>query len=517
MTAQHHDLEALRRSEPAPRERPKRNWFAGVTLCVLVIGGLAAIYAVLRPVLFPPREVTLKAVRTVLSDGNGVATSGASVQAACWIEADPFPVTVRPLVSGIVETLDVVEGSPVTKGKTVIAVLRNLEIENALDVATAELAVRTTGRDHAVATLAVARSLLEQKIKLRTDVAQREGELSTARAASERASAERKVAQAALAKAEVDLEAQRQLVKAGHATPTALKTAEAAVKEAEERVRAVRFEEVRLVADLGRITQLLELAREAVKDPRDLQGDVDVAVKALARAEAALRRAKTDVDVAQRNADHLRVVAPIDGVVLRLESAPGALVGPAGEFKGQGEGAGSTGQLNRMTGTLCSLYDPKKLAARVDVPFDDLPGIEPGTKVRIQAKALPGRSFNGVVDRLVREADITQAKLQIKVRVEDPDALLRPEMLATAKFLLQGGRPTASKGTVSARVLVPTEALRDDAIYLYDPTGGGKARRVAVTVLERGDEWTAVEGELGASSKVILDDVRDGEPVKGKQ
>lgn len=511
----HHDLDALRRTEPEARVRSRRPWLPRITIALLIVGGLAALYAVLRPVFFPPREVTLRSVRTIT--GEGAARPAAFVQAACWIEADPFPVTVRPLIRGVVERLDVVEGSAVEKGKTVIAVLRNLDIENALDVAKSEVAVKASERDAATTALAVARSLLEQKIILRSAVAQREGELATARAANERATADRKVAQAALEKARVELKAQDDLEKAGHATPTALETAAAAVREAEARVTAVRFEEVRLVADLGRINALLELAREAVEDPRDLQGDVDVATKDLARAEAALKRAQTDVHVAQRNADHLRVLSPIDGVVMRLESAPGALVGPSGEFKGEGEGAGSTGQLNRLTGTICSLYDPKRLAARVDVPFDDLPGIEAGTRVEIQAKVLPGRTFEGVVDRLVREADITQAKLQVKVRVADPDALLRPEMLATAKFLVEAGEAARSTSGAVTRVLVPTEALHGDAVFLFDPTHGGRARRVPVRVVRRGESWTEVEGDLGASSKVILETVEDGEAVKGNR
>jgi hypothetical protein len=37
---------------------------------------------------------------------------------------------------------------------------------------------------------------------------------------------------------------------------------------------------------------------------------------------------------------------------------------------------------------------------------------------------------------------------------------------------------------------------------------------VPVRVLRRGDTWTEVEGDVGLATKVILDEVEDGKPVK---
>ncbi|MDF1699633.1 MAG: efflux RND transporter periplasmic adaptor subunit [Planctomycetota bacterium] len=510
----HPDLEALRRKEPvAPT--PGRRWLPRLVTFAIVVALLGAAFAVLQPLLFPARTVRVVGVRPVQA-GEGRAVSAHAVQAAGWVEADPYPLTVRPLVRGVVETLAVLEGSTVKRGETIIAVLRNAEIENAFVAAEAQHALMASVYEHRKTTLAVMKSILEQKISLRAEVAQRQGELATARAEVDGAAARRGVAEATLARARVELDAQRELEKAGHATPTALALAKARVREAEERVKEVRFDEVRVVADLSRLNNLLELAREAVRDPRALQGKVDEAEAAMHHAHADVKRAQADLAIAQRNVDLLTIRAPMTGVVLRLEAAPGALVGPAGEFKGSGEGAGSTGLLNRLTGALCSIFDPAKLQVRVDVPYSDLPGIAEGTVVELEAKAVPGKRFGGIVDRLVREADITQAKLQVKVRVTDPDPRLRPEMLCTARFLVKPEGPSKAvrQGGGPTRLLVPTEALRGDAVFVFDPRAGGKARRVSVRVFGADDGWTEVEGELGLSSKVIVDEVTDGEPIK---
>ena len=509
----HADLEALRRTEPAALPTRRRTG-PRIVATLIVLGLLGAAYAVLQPVIFPPRAVRIASVQPVAAGSEG-SRRASTVQAAGWVEADPYPVTVRPLVSGVVETLDVLEGTRVEKGKTRIAVLRNADLENALVTAEAQLELMRSIHTHRKTTLAVMQSILDQKIDLRSALAQREGEQATARAEVERAAAMRKVAEAALDTAKVDLAAQRDLEEAGHATPTAYAMAKAAVREAQERVGESRVAEQRARADLSRIDDLLRLAKEAVEDPRVLQGQVDEAEAAMHHAHADEKRAAADVAVAKRNVELLTIHAPMSGVVMRLESAPGALVGPGGDFKGSGEGMGSTGLLNRMTGTLCSIYDPAKLQVRVDVPYAELPGIVEGTEVELEAKAVPGRRFRGVVDRLVREADITQAKLQVKVRVVDPDERLRPEMLCTARFLVkrEAAKKAASKrGPV--RSLVPREAVKGDAVFVFDPTGGGKARRVSVSVIAERDGMVEVEGDLGLSSKVILDEVKDGEAVK---
>ena len=516
----HPDLEALRRTETTAPVRVRRPWLPRVTITVLVLGGLAAAYAVLQPVLFPPRHVTLLSVRPTTSAPGTRASS--VVQAAGWVEADPFPITVRPLVSGVVDRLEVVEGTKLVKDETVIAVLRNLALENELELARAALALRKSEHALEQTHLDVANSLLEQKLELRTAIAKRHGELAIARAEVDRARARRKAAEAALERAEVDLQAQQDLSEAGRATPVALLSAKAAVKEAEAQVTEVRFQEVRFVAELTRITDLLDLAREALRDPRDLQGDVDNAERVLARAAAAVADAEATLAVATRNVEHLTIRAPVSGIVLRLEAAPGAMAGPDGEFRGAREGTGSTGGLNRMSGGLCLVYDPAKLQARVDLPYGDLPGIETGTEVEIESKAIPKRRFKGVVDRLVREADITQAKLQVKVRFVESHPLLRPEMICSARFLVKAKTAGAAAGAGKpkpgpGRFLVPSGAVRGDALFVFDPRAGGSARRIAVRVLSQDGEWTEVEGPLGLSSKVILEEVEDGEKVKGKQ
>tara|TARA_R110002074_G_scaffold253676_1_gene425757 strand:- start:147 stop:671 length:525 start_codon:yes stop_codon:yes gene_type:complete len=162
---------------------------------------------------------------------------------------------------------------------------------------------------------------------------------------------------------------------------------------------------------------------------------------------------------------------------------------------------------------LVVLYDPKKLRARIDVPIDSLSGIREGQAVEITSDAIGDVVVKGVVQRLQHESDMLKNTLQVKIGIEDPPALLRPETLCRARFLA----PTTSEEPDTAnRVLawrVPKTAVNDGKVYLFDPKSG-TARAVAVEVLGEDGDAAIVRGELSPTHRVVLDPVTDGEAIQ---
>ncbi len=514
----HVDLGALQRSASTPPAKRRRG-MSGLMVWLLVLGLLGAAYVVLRPLLFPPKDV--RVTRAERLDGNEASqvSRATYVDAPGWMEADPYPVSVRPFVSGVVETLHVLEGTAVEVGNTVLATLRNPDIENAVDTAKARVATARERVQSAAVDLKVATSILEQRLPLRERLASLEGDLKAAEAELEAAKAKQREKERAIETAKVDVRAQRTLTARGKGAPVALARAEAALREVEEHALEMEHQTERAQAAAHRIRDLMKLAQEGINDPRALQGEVNSRRAVLGLRRAELHQAEVDLSVAQKNASYLSVKAPMTGVVLRLECAPGATVGPMGEFKGEAE-AGSSGGLNRMTGSICSVYDANSMQARVDVPLAEVGAIDVGTKAKITVRAVAGRTFDGIVTRRVHEADINKNTLQVKVRVEKPDGLLRPEMLCSARFLIP---PSARKGTTKptkhvttdgAVFRIPKEAVRDGAVYVYDPRHGGRARKVGIELVHEHDGMAHVRGALTRSSQIILDAVADGDAVR---
>jgi multidrug efflux pump subunit AcrA (membrane-fusion protein) len=508
----HADLEALRRSTPVRRTRGP--WVARAVFLLLIAGLVGVAYAVLQPLINPARRVKVTSPQAVDAEVQASAP-GTTLDDVGWLEPSPFPTTVRPLIRGVLDSLEVLEGQRVEKDKTRIGTLRNLDVENAYETAKAELVVARAGVTRAKAEHERARRVAEQRLDLRTRLSDIQGELAVDQKEVERLRAELVAAEAVARTARIDLESFRQLQGAGGEAPLAAKRSAARVEEADARVAALRVGIERAQSHVERDAALVKLAQEGVDDPRALEGDVAVAASKLVAAEAALQQSEVALRIAKRNLEHLEVRAPVDGVVMRLESAPGAVVGPAGDFKEGAEGGpGATSSLNRMTGSLVSLYDPTHLQVRVDLLFGQVPQVGKGTTVTFTVDAIPGKTFEGEVHRMVHEADINQNALQVKLRVRDPDPRMRPEMLCRVKFEGERRALPPSGKTSSGQLRVPTAAVRDGAVFVLDPRGHGIARRVPVTVIATDGEWTIVQGDLGLSSKLILDVVEDGESVR---
>jgi multidrug resistance efflux pump len=510
------DLDVLQRRGPAP-VRARRPWFPRVVVLLLVLGGLAAIYgAFLDPLLFPPREVRLAPVRAAETAGGGGARH-ALATAPGWLEAGPYPITVRPLVTGVVEHFEVVEGQAVTKGETVIAILRSAEIENAVRTAQAEVASREARVAAAEAHTAHVRAIFEQKIDLRAAVLTADLRASRSRESVPEAEAALAASEATLEKARVEVEAQRALQGSGGTPPISLRLAEAALRAAEAERTMRQAARARMRAELDVDERMLRLAEEALREPRALAGDVTVAEKEEEAARAEARAATTALEVALSNAALLTVRAPATGLVERLLCAPGAPAGPMGDMREPVTvGPGASSGLDATTGGLALLYDPARLQVRVEVPVGDLPAIGVGTEAGIEIDAVRGRTLRGEVLRLVGEANIQNNKLWVKVRLLDTHPLLRPEMLCRVKFLARADAPGEPRaGTPHWRV--PTAAVLGDAVFVFDPTRGGRARRVPVVRHGDHDGFTEVEGALGVSNDVILDPqgLGDGTKVKG--
>ena len=388
------DLDVLQRRGPAPA-RAKRPWFPRVVVMLLVLGGLAAVYgAFLDPLLFPPREVRLAPVRAADAAG-GTGARHALATAPGWLEAGPYPITVRPLVAGVVEHFEVVEGQAVTKGETVIAVLRSAEIENAVRTAQAEVASREArGRRWPRRTPPTCVRCFEQKFDLRAAVLAADLRARRSRESLPESDAALAASEAALEKARVEVEAQRALQGSGGTPPISLRLAEAALRSAEAERTMRQAARARMRAELEVDEQMLRLAEEALREPRALAGEVTVAEKEEEAARAEARAAATALEVAHANAALLTVRAPATGLVERLLCAPGAPAGPMGDMREPATvGPGASSGLDAATGGLALLYDPARLQVRVEVPVADLPAIGVGTEAGIEVDAVRGRTL----------------------------------------------------------------------------------------------------------------------------
>ena len=159
---------------------------------------------------------------------------------------------------------------------------------------------------------------------------------------------------------------------------------------------------------------------------------------------------------------------------------------------------------------MCTLYDPMSLRVRVDVNQAQVAAISAGMEARATATARPDKPYEGRVVRVVQEADINRTTLQVHVRIADPDAILRPEMLCQVRFI--GAAPsTPGKESEGGRtaVRIPARLVGEDgSVWVVDPVRGTALKR-KLGVGARDGEWVEVLSGLDVSDKVI-DEGRNG-------
>lgn len=136
-----------------------------------------------------------------------------------------------------------------------------------------------------------------------------------------------------------------------------------------------------------------------------------------------------------------------------------------------------------------------------DIPETDAARIHLGDKITVRTAALPGRTFDAVIDNIAAQIDPVSHRLRVRATIHNGDGALKPQMFAD--FLIKSGTGPGlapAKGLVS----VPAAAVihEGDSARVWVHLGKGKV--VARPV---------VAGDSHDGRVVILSGLRAGEQV----
>jgi len=479
------DLGSLARPTQAVRP-PRRRWLF-VAVPLLLIGGFLAVLASsLGDWLSGALEVEIVRPSPV-AGGAATASAGAVVvQAAGWVEPDPFPIRVTALTSGVVREVLVLESDEVAAGAPIVQLIDD---DAALGVrqAQARLAEAQAELARMEAETRAARESFEAALGVNERAATAAAELEGKRAEATRREQAVVEARARLSAGESELEVQRYLAESGAAGPRAVELAEAALAETKAQIEGLAAE-----AELARAqTRAAEAGLERAQRELELRTEERLRVAAaeagLARAAALRDQAQVSAEEAQLRLARTTVRAPVAGVVLQRLVAPGA-------------------ELTAENGVVATLYDPRSVRVRVDVPQGELAKLSTGQKVRIETEARAGKPYAGEVLRVVRQADINKVTLQVHVRIADGDELLRPEMLVQARFLAGGAAPEAGTGVTGALRIPARLLVQGERVWVLDALGKSAELRTLKLGAVVGEEVEVLDG-LNLSDKLIASEL----------
>ncbi len=499
------DLSALARGSEEV-DAPRRSWLR-IVVPLLILGAFAYVLRDAladlwreRPSVTVVRPVRLEGLATSGGSDAAPAATGAprqlAVQAAGWVEPDPFPTLVPALAGGVLVDVLVEESDAVEAGQ----IVATLVSEDAT-LAYAEVAARVEVHRANIALAQVRAGIAAERFTEAIEVTEAAAK-AAARLAGQRAHAKLREASVAegealveLAKSEVIV--QEELDQAGASGARQVEIAKANLEVAKAKLSTLKAD---LELAQSAVVEANAAGERAQADVRLRFGDRlarDETQAELAHHQAELKLTEAQLSTASLRVERQSIRAPVDGVVLeRLAVA------------GQSLSAGHA---------VCSLFQPNELRVRVDVPQGDVAQVRVGQEAEILADARPGQPYQGKVLRIVERADIQKVTLEAQVRVLDADGLLRPDMLTQVRFFTDGGTAPVQAGAenagvsraVAVRIAVPARVIQDGVVWVLDPVAG-EARRVDVELggqvnvpSDPGADWREVLGGINLTDKVI--------------
>jgi len=479
------DLTALaidRRGTPTRLGAGRLRLVTRYLLPLAILAGFAAVAAwAARDFWQPPVPVTVVSVVPVRAERRLEGTP--LFQAAGWIEPRPTPIRVPALAPGVVKHLRVVEDQAVEAGQT-IAELVDEDARLTLDLSLATARLRETELTQARANLQAAVTRFQSPVHLEAPLAEAEAELAQLNTQLTNLPFERQRAEAAREFAERNYQGKSAARDA--VTERVLDQARADLASATALADELGARPQTLAAQRTALVKRCDALRRRLELKADEQQARDVAQAEVAAAAARLEQAQVDVATAKLQLERMTIRAPLAGRVLELVAHPGAVLAPGKGHMDTHDGS-----------TVVTLYRPEMLQARVDVRFEDLSRVSVGQSVQIASPAWP-QPLAGSVLFLTSSADIQKNTLAVKVAVETPPPVLKPEMLVQVTFLAAAPKE-AQTTEQEQRLYLPADVVhRGDAgafVWLADRSAG-LARRTPV--------------QTGAADREGLIEITDG-------
>lgn len=285
--------------------------------------------------------------------------------------------------------------------------------------------------------------------------------------------------------------------------------AEASLRNAEAeyaRIEYLHSTGVASKADLDRATAQRDTARALLESARQTSDLTDVGprVEEIRAADAQVQQMKAALDFAETQLANTQIRAPVTGTVLQRIVERGEMVTPS-----------AFGESGART-SVVALADLNDLQIELDISQTDFARLKMGQRAEIIPEAFPDLRYTGYIAEIAPEANRAKATVQVKVKVENPDEQLRPEMNARVNFLADAA--SSEKGAAINRVLVPKSAVvrRDDSDFVFVIKGDRVEQRVIRRGDESGDFYYVIEGLSGGELVVTVeaDQLQDGDRVR---
>jgi membrane fusion protein, heavy metal efflux system len=239
--------------------------------------------------------------------------------------------------------------------------------------------------------------------------------------------------------------------------------------------------------DLITAEENLKVARKTLEQADDMYKSGLASAKDLLMAQSGYEQAKASLLKAHRvlqvnggsTSGTLDVKAPISGFIVEKVLNNNMAIRPDN------------------TSNLFTISDLKSVWVLANVYESNIPYIKLGDSVVVTTLSYPDRKFYGKVDKILNVLDPTNKVMKVRIVLNNPDYILKPEMFANVTVL--------AKGNGTKMLSVPSSALIFDNsqyyVLVYKSPSDISIRPVMVA--NASGERTYINGGLQEGEKVI--------------
>jgi RND family efflux transporter MFP subunit len=207
----------------------------------------------------------------------------------------------------------------------------------------------------------------------------------------------------------------------------------------EAQLVVAKFDLTRAETELVTAEANFRRSKELFAKKAGSQLDLEITQDRFFKAKAAVDSAKASIKSVQASIQRESVLieytvirAPFDGVVLTKDADVGEVVAPFGSA-------------TNAKAAVVTMADLSSLMVQADVGESFLSKVQIDQPCEIQLDAIPHTRFAGRVHMIVPTADRMRGTVMVKVRFEELDPRILPEMSAKAAFLSRPLNPDENK------------------------------------------------------------------------
>lgn len=218
------------------------------------------------------------------------------------------------------------------------------------------------------------------------------------------------------------------------------------------------------------------------------QAEFDMAQARLKRAQAQIRSGQAQlkaqeaaIKAARVQVENTVIRAPFDGTVLSKNANVGEVITALGAAAG-------------ARGAVVTLADMSSLEVEADVSESSLSKISQNQPVEISVSAIADKRYPGFVSKIIPTADRGKGTVKVKIRFNEIDEKVLPEMAAKVNFLRNDAGNTVKE---IPKILIPKSAVINVngkmLVFIVGP--GSKAQeQVIQTGKTFGDYYEVIAG-----------------------